>query len=269
MSAFGEIAIGRAIVLSLSAARAAGLVAVSPWPGQSVPAYARGALALALGASALSLDLVPESATSSFALPIADPWWAGLALSCAAEVGCGLLMGFVVRLAFSAVDVLGSSLSYALGLSTPVVPDPESGTTEPPIARALTLGALAIALSAGVHRDLLARLLASFRALPPGTPLNLLNSVPELVDFAGTSIAAGISIALPFVAAALAVQIVLALVGRAAPALQLFSVGFTLLTLAGLSTLSSVLEGVCARLLAHIGQAGSWVDAALAAVAGG
>jgi flagellar biosynthesis protein FliR len=268
LSAFGEIAVGRAVVLGLSAARAAGLVAASPWPGQSVPAYARGALALALGASALSLDLVPESATS-FTLPLAGPWWAGLALSCAAEVGCGLLMGFVMRLVFSAVDVLGSSLSYALGLSTPVVPDPESGTTEPPIARALTLGALALALSAGVHRDLLARLLASFRALPPGAPLNLLNSVPELVDFAGTSIATGISIALPFVAAALAVQIVLALVGRAAPALQLFSVGFTLLTLAGLSTLSSVLEGVCARLLAHIGQVGTWIDAALAAAAGG
>jgi flagellar biosynthetic protein FliR len=268
LSAFAEIAVGRAVVLGLSAARAAGLVAVSPWPGKSAPAYARGALAFALGASALSLDLVPEGATS-FAPPLGGPWWTGLALGCAAEVGCGLLMGFVVRLAFSAVDVLGSALSYALGLSTPVVPDPESGATEPPVARALSLGALALALSAGVHRDLLARLLASYRALPPGAPLRLIASVPDLVDFAGMSIAAGVSLSLPFVAAALAVQIVLALVGRAAPSLQLFSVGFTLLTLAGLSMLTSALEGLCARLLAHLGQAGAWIDAVLTTAAGG
>ncbi len=263
----GEIAVGRAVVLALAAARAAGLVAVSPWPGASTPTHARGALALALGACALTLDLAPAAAPS-LAGPAAGPWWTSLAFACAGEVACGLLMGFVVRLAFSAVDVFGSALSYAVGLSTPVVPDPESGATEPPIARVMSLGALALALGAGVHRDVLARLLASYRALPPGAPLHVMGSVPEIVGFAGASISAGVSLAMPFVATALAVQIVLAFVGRAAPSLQLFSVGFTLLTLAGLSLLSTALEGTMARLLAHLAGAGAWLDAAMAAAAG-
>jgi flagellar biosynthetic protein FliR len=265
--ALGEIAIGRAVALALAAARAAGLVAASPWPGQSAPVHARGGLALALGACALTLDLAPAAAPGLRG-PAAGPWWTSLALGCALEVACGLVMGLVVRLAFSAADVLGASLSYALGLSTPVAPDPETGAAEPPVARLMTVAALALALAAGVHRDVLARLLASYRALPPGAPLALVASVPELVNVAGASIVAGASLAAPFVASALAVQLVLAFVGRAAPSLQLFSVGFTLLTLAGLSLLASSLEGTAARLLAHLAGAGAWVDATLAAAAG-
>jgi flagellar biosynthetic protein FliR len=266
LSALADLAVGRAAVISLAAARAGGLVAISPWPGQSVPTHARGALVLALASCALTLDLAPET---SLVAPSGGPWWTGLLLGCTAEIGCGLLMGFVVRLVFSAIDVLASSLSYALGLSTPVVPDPDSGTTEPPLARAMTLGALALALSAGVHRDLIARLLASFRTLPLGAPLHLTASLPEVVSFAGASISAGISLAMPFIATALAVQLVLALVGRAAPSLQLFSIGFTLLTLAGLSLLSNALEGIAVRALAHLALVGAWIDTVFVAVVGG
>ena len=58
-------------------------------------------------------------------------------------------------------------------------------------------------------------------------------------------------IGLPIVGVALVVQLALAMIARAAPALQIFSVGLSVLMVTGLVTVFISLGDFCARLVAY------------------
>jgi flagellar biosynthetic protein FliR len=65
---------------------------------------------------------------------------------------------------------------------------------------------------------------------------------------------------MPVIAASVALQLVLALLARAAPTMQLFSVGFPVLLLAGLGILVTGLPAMTVGLAEHFGVLGPVLD---------
>lgn len=199
---------------------------VAPVFGASfVPVQLRLIIALAIGIPALS--------ATNFTLP-AD----GLAsiegtLLVAGEVMAGVAIGFAVQIGFSAALVAGETISNAMGLGFAGMVDPASGQQNPMLGQFLTILATFLFLAVGGHLALAATIVESYRALPPGDAWLSTDSIKGLVLFGGILFAAGLSIALPVGFALILVQLVMGMLARSAPQLNLFSVGLPAALLAG------------------------------------
>jgi flagellar biosynthetic protein FliR len=182
------------------------------------------------------------------------------------ELGCGVVVGIAFRFVFAAAEVLGGVLGQMTGLSTPSVLNPTMDSPETAVGRAVGLCAMLVALAAGVHRVALGGLLESFRALPVGTVMLLDAPMLRLVDLGIDAFVVGVRLGTPVVAAALLVQIGLALVSRAAPSVQIFSVGFAVMFTSGIVSLLASLDDMAAGLVAHFGSMAAFMDEALTAM---
>ncbi|MGA9582355.1 MAG: flagellar biosynthetic protein FliR [Allosphingosinicella sp.] len=195
-----------------------------------VPVQLRLIVALAIGIPALSV--------TDFALP-SD----GLAsiegfLLIAGEVMAGLAIGFAVQIGFSAALIAGEVIGNTMGLGFAAMMDPATGQQNPALSQFLAILATFLFLSIGGHLALAATIVESYRALPPGDAWLTAESVRGLVFFGGVLFAAGLSIALPVGFALVLVQLVMGMLARSAPALNLFAVGFPATLLAGLVLLA-------------------------------
>lgn len=195
-----------------------------------VPVQLRLIIALAIGIPALS--------ATNFVLPAE-----GLAsiegiLMVGGEVMVGLAIGFAVQIGFSAAVLAGETIGNAMGLGFASMMDPASGQQNPMLAQFLTILATFLFLAIGGHLALAATIVESYRALPPGEAWLSAESIRGLVLFGGVLFAAGLSIALPVGFAILLVQIVMAMLARSAPQLNLFSVGMPAALLAGIVLLA-------------------------------
>lgn len=250
-----RLLVANAALFALVTSRIVGFVAVSPFPGQNVGRTQRATLVAALAWICTSFAPEPPAGIGL------DLELAGRA---AIELGCGLVVGIAFQLVFSAADVLGSVLGQMTGLSSPSVLNPTMGVPETAVGRIVGLCGMLVALAAGVHRVALAGLLESFRALPVGTTTLLDVPLLRFFDLGIDAFAVGVRLSTPVVAVALLVQVVLALVSRAAPSVQIFSVGFGLLFVSGLLTLLACLDDMMAGLAAHFSTLSSFLDQALA-----
>ncbi len=246
-----------ASVFALVASRIAGFVVASPFPGRNVGATQR------IGLVVLLTWICTASAPSGAASGALDLELAGRALL---EVACGVVIGMVFQFTFAAAEVLGGVLSQASGLASGSVLNPTLDAPETAIGRIVSLGALALALGMGVHRVALAALLGSFRALPVGSPLALEAPVFACAELGVQAFAVGVRLSLPVLAIALLVQVALAMISRAAPTLQIFSVGFTILFSSTLVTLLASLDDVGVGLGSHFGELASVLDVAMTAM---
>lgn len=195
-----------------------------------VPVQVRIVLALAVG--------VPAAAISGMTLP-ADGMvsFAGL-LYIIPEVIAGLAMGFAVQIGFSAAMLGGEAISNTMGLGFAAMANPMGGPASPAVGQFLSMMALFLFLGFGGHLTLIGIVVDSYRALPPGHAWLGAKAISGLVQFGGLVFAAGLSIALPVGFAMVLVQLVMAMVARSTPTLNLFAVGLPATLLAGLVLLA-------------------------------
>jgi flagellar biosynthetic protein FliR len=255
-----DIVLGYAATWALVASRVAGFVVTSPFPGSNVPTTQR-----------VGLVAVLTWIVTSFASIHSAPQGLGPALvaGAAVELGTGLVMGLAFRFVFMAAEVAGQLLSQAVGLSSVSVLNPTVGAQDAILGKVVTLLALLLALGTGVHRVALGALMASFRALPVGTSTSLPSAALILIDLPIASFAVGVQLAMPVVGMALVIQVTLAMIVRAAPALQIFSVGFSVLVLTGLLVLTASLRDIGGGLVAYMGTLPAALDALLSSLARG
>lgn len=229
----------------------AAFLAAPVFGAQSVPVQVRLILALAVG--------IPALANAPFQLPADGVASIAGVLLIAGEVMAGLAIGFAVQIGFAAAFVAGETISNAMGLGFAGMIDPSSGASSTAIAQFLSILATFLFLAIGGHLMLAAIVVESFRALPPGEAWLGRESLRGLAMFGSTLFAAGVSIALPVAFAVVLVQLVMGMLARSAPALNLFSVGIPAALLAGLILLAiaapMMAEGLTNALLAGLEMA--------------
>jgi flagellar biosynthetic protein FliR len=257
---FEALALSEAVRFALVLARIAGFVVVSPFPGSYVSHTQRAGLAA-----------VVAWVASGYAplAPAAPGLDLRLAITVATEVGAGVVMGSAFRFLYVAADFLGTVVSQAVGLSMATVLNPATRGEDAALARVVTLLAELLALGAGIHRVALSYVLQSFRALPVGRTLDFSPTAPLLTDLAVRSIEVGLQIGMPVVAVCLVVHLGLAMIARAAPALQILHVGLGLLLATGGFTLVTVLPDMGRALLTHYASLASVLDQAIGRLSGG
>lgn len=218
----------------LELARVTGVVAVSPIPWTNAPTRVRAGLIIVLGALVHGPGSLSGTAGDS-QREMLEPAWAALCLL--SEVGIGAAMGFVVRLTFASVEVMGSTVALPMGFAAAEAFDPSIGSSDSVLTRLLRQLALLVGLATGLHRVLIAALLSSFREFPVGKVIAPQAPFPLIVELTAHVLWAGARLALPLLAVLLIANLALGFVSRAAPSMQIFSIGFAVLLATGAAVL--------------------------------
>lgn len=231
-----ETGVDQIVVFSLVLTRLLGLIVIAPIFGSTnVPLQIR-----ALLAAALAFIAAPPLFGSVQQLPQALP---DLTIMMTGEFLIGLALGAGVVILFSGVDIAGKLISQVSGLQASELLNPDSGESAPLFSNLLNLVTLAVFVAIGGHRLVMAALLDSFAALPPGggVPTGLAHTLSTLV---GESFELSARAAAPVMTALLLATLVLALVGRTLPQLNILVLGFGVNSLVSLGALAVALGAI-------------------------
>lgn len=208
--------------------RVLALVAAAPLLGhRAVPRRVKIGLALLV-----TVLLVPT-------LPAAPPLDApGAFTLLVQQLLVGIALALSMHVAFAAVGLAGDMIGLQMGLSFATFVDPQHSGQTPLLGTFLGLLASLMFFAINGHLLLIAALAESFEIVPvSATPLHG-DTWGALVAWGGALFRIGLHLALPVLAAMLAVNIALGVLMRAAPQLNLIAVGFPVALLVGLAMLA-------------------------------
>lgn len=200
---------------ALILARTSAFVGVVPIFGaQTVPVQVRAGLAVVM-AVFLAIIQPPPALTGG------EGHWLSAALMLIEEVLCGLALGLAARLIFSAVQQGGLIIGREMGFTMAFIVDPSTGDESDPLGMFLETVFLLLFLAAGGHHLLLRLMAGSYRVLPAGQS-------PDLGLLASGVLAAGsamltfaLKLAGPILAALLIMAVVLAVLSRVLPEMDI------------------------------------------------
>jgi len=192
---------------------------------RAVPARVRLVLSVAITLVVMPL-LPPLPAVEMFS-------YTGFMMAIA-QVLIGLTSGFILQLVFAAIVFAGQGIALSMGLGFSMMVDPQSGQQVPVIAQFYTVTATLIFISMDGHLLLIQMLLDSFKALPIGVDGIDKANIWSILMWSSRMFAGGLLLAMPVVASLLLVNVTFGVAARAAPQLQIFSVGFPVTLMLGL-----------------------------------
>ncbi|HLI19295.1 MAG TPA: flagellar biosynthetic protein FliR [Rhodanobacteraceae bacterium] len=199
-------------------ARVSGLLLTAPVLGaNSIPPRVKIGLALLL-----ALVLVPLAPSPG----AVDPLSIAALVTVMQQLVVGAAIGFALKLAFEALSFAGDLVASTMGLGFAQVVDPQQGHGAPALGQFYVLLATLIFLALNGHLELIALLAtgmhhASWQAAMPGG-----NQLWNLLEFASHLFTGAVLVALPALASLLVVNFGFGAISRAAPSMNLFSIGF-------------------------------------------
>jgi len=210
--------------------RIIGFFLIVPFFGSvQIPARVKAGLALFL-----TLLLLPVIEGS----PAQPPVPLEFALLIINEMLAGVLLGFLVFITFSAVQLAGQFIDLRMGFALVNVLDPQSGEQIPLAGQLKTILATLFFLSLQGHHFLLRGLARSFDALDLGQAFPILISGEFIMRVAGDMFLISFMIALPIIASLFISDIVFGFLARTIPQINMFSVGLPTKILVGILILS-------------------------------
>jgi len=237
--------------------RVMAMFSAAPMIGEAmVPITVRVLLSLAL-----AVVLMPISQATALEL---SPWSLAGVVAAAEQALLGLVLGLAFHLAMAVITVLGFLLSSQLGLSMAVMNDPMNGASSDVITGLLVMLCMLVFFSVDGHLLFVQVLGASFKAWPVGSGIARLAIETVAYNLAWV-FSAALLLALPVIFSTLVVQVGMGLLNRVAPSLNLFSLGFSLVTLFGLFMLTQILSFVPGHYLRMTQQILEMIDQGLKA----
>ncbi len=153
------------------------------------------------------------------------------------QVVVGLAMGFTIRLIFVVFELVGQVIAQHMALHFASLVDPNSGVQMPMLGQFYIILATLVFLAINGHLVAIEILVESFRVLPVGQQGLGADGLWALVAQMGWVFTSAVMFALPAIAALLVVNLAFGVMTRAAPQLNIFSVGFPITLLMGLGVI--------------------------------
>lgn len=167
------------------------------------------------------------------------------------EMIIGLGGGLLLTILFGAAAIAGDRIASTSGLGFAAQMDPMAGGQTPVVSQIFGLFLLAVFLSADGHLVAIRIMIESYQILPIGSGVDMTQLVENGLRAASQMFIMGVSIMIPVVAVLLIVNIVIGVITRSAPQMNIFSFGFPLTMLTAISllflgapTLAVALQGV-------------------------
>jgi flagellar biosynthetic protein FliR len=174
------------------------------------------ALAATLALAPLLLDRIPAAAIGD------DPVLTVRYI--AIETLVGGTIGFLARIFFAALETLTSAAAVMLGFSNPFGVQVEAGEVLAPLATLVSLAAMTLLFVTDLHWELLRGIVASYDVVPIGADFNARFALRQVADALGESFRLTLRVTSPYVIYALIVNLLLALINRLTPQIQILFV---------------------------------------------
>lgn len=209
--------------------RIGGLLAALPvFSGRTIPVKVKLGLVLTL-----SLMLAPSIPMPTVSL---DPML--LVGGMLSEMTIGVTIGLAVRLMFGALEVAGELLGIQMGFGAVHLFDPTTSHQTPMIAQFFTMLASLVFLSLNAHLFAMATIIHSYEAIPAfGAHLSS-HLGEEILLLSQRMFTIGLKLAAPVLITILLINVLMALLGRAVPQVQVFVLSFPITIAGGLLVLS-------------------------------
>jgi len=207
--------------------RASALLAIFPlFSATNVPIHVR----IGLGAfgSFLVAPLLPAIPVGSLSL------WALIHLIFI-EASVGLLLGFVSRMVFYAIEFAGGIISTEMGLMLSANFNPAANTTMAAPGMILHWLALMLLLSLNLHHWMLVGFQQSYTLVPVGGAHLSEGLLMDIIGRTGMTFRIALQITAPIMAISFVITLVFSVLSRAVPQMNVFSESFPVRTLAGLT----------------------------------
>ncbi len=142
------------------------------------------------------------------------------------QIGVGMTVGFAVRLVFASVELAGELMGLQMGLNFASFFDPLVGAQTSAVSRFIGHMSVLLFVVINGHLMLLMALIKSFDAFPvDGNMLEVFQRV-RLHELGADLFASALWIALPVIGLLLFVNLMLGIISRVAPQMNIFAVGF-------------------------------------------
>jgi flagellar biosynthetic protein FliR len=224
---------GQAALLFLVMLRCSGLVFTAPIFGHhSVPMLVKFGIS-----AAFAVALAKGAGATAGTAP--------LMLAAPVELVIGLSLGFILSMAFEAIEIAGRVISIQLGLSLGAIFSPTEQDSSTAIDPFFSVFAGLLFLAMGLHLAVVQALAHSFITYPVG------GGWPASLPVVGAQTIAmalelGARVALPIALVLLLVELSVALLARAIPQINVFILGLPLKILAGIAVLSMAMPSLIA-----------------------
>ncbi len=239
--------------MDINAAEASAFVATLIWPFIRISAMlmaipvigtrmvsVRIRVVLAILISFVVLPLIPE-------VPAVDPLSvAGLTVTIH-QVLIGLAMGFVLLLTLGALTIAGEVISMSMGLGFASMVDPTNGVNVPVLSQFFLIMGTLLFLALGGHLMIIQLVVNSFQSLPISGEGIERESFWIIIKFASQMFIGAAWIALPALVSILVISLTMGVMTRAAPQLNIFSVGFPVTMLVGFIIIMLVMPTILPR----------------------
>jgi flagellar biosynthetic protein FliR len=231
---FDPLAPGSAATLALMGARVGGLLMIAPvFSAMVVPRNIRVAVLVVL-----TVLLQPAALASVRDIPRITP------AALLSETVIGLAIGLGAAIIVGAAEAAGDVMAIQIGLSGAAILDPLDASQTPVLGSFARLFAIAVLLSLNLHTVMLGTLADSAQLFPVGSPVSLVSGVRMMVQSGGALFVLGVRFAAPVIAVVLIANIAIAILGRAAPQLNILSVAFPVQIMLGLITLAASIPAI-------------------------
>ncbi|HZJ93633.1 MAG TPA: flagellar biosynthetic protein FliR [Thiopseudomonas sp.] len=205
--------------------RIAAVLMVMPIIGtQLVPQRVR--LYMSLAITLLLVPVLPD-------MPPVDALSLQSILLIGEQIVIGAMLGFSLQLFFHIFVFAGQLISMQMGLGFASMMDPATGVSVPVLGQFLLMLVSLLFLAMNGHLVVFDILAESFVTLPVGQALNV-DHFALLAGRLSWVIGAALLLALPAVSALLVINIAFGVMTRAAPQLNIFTIGFPLTLVMGL-----------------------------------
>jgi flagellar biosynthetic protein FliR len=235
---FDPLAPGAAATLVLTGARVGGLVLIAPvFSSTVVPRLVRVGLLIILTVLIAPVAFAGPHATIAIT-----------AASLASETLIGVGIGLGAAVIVGAAETAGDIMAVQMGLSGSAILNPLDSSQLPVLGVFGQLFAVTVLLSLDFHHTMLRAVADSFQMFPVGGTVSLSNGLAALTQLGGALFVFGVRFAAPVIAVILIANVALAVLGRAAPQLNLLSVSFPVQIALGLITLGATLPAMARSL---------------------
>lgn len=164
------------------------------------------------------------------------------------QVLIGLAMGFTLQLVFGALMIAGESIAMTMGLGFASMVDPTNGVNVPVISQLFIIVGTLLFLALGGHLMLIQLVVSSFETMPIATTGVSRDSFYALAAWGSQMFIGALWVAIPALVSMLVITLSMGVMTRAAPQLNIFSVGFPVTMFAGFIILILTLPGFLPRI---------------------
>lgn len=173
------------------------------------------------------------------------------------EILIGMILGLAARLLLASVQIMGQMAGFQMGFAVANVIDPMSGNQISILGQFAYLVAILTFLAVGGHHFFLRALADSFTLVPPGDFGLSQGLFERMMRLAGDMFTLAVRMGIPIIGALLFTSVIMGVLAKTVPQMNILIVGFPLKITVGLVMLSitfTVMVPVMAKAIGNLGN---------------